>query len=86
MPTIFSVFGLRFLFFSDDHEPIHIHVAKGKGSIDESAVFQLVPNIQLTKNKGLTPTELRLAENLIIENKDLIIARWKEFFNNKNEQ
>ena len=83
MPTIFSVFGLRFLFFSDDHEPIHIHVAKGKGSIDESAVFQLIPDVQLRKNKGLSSTELKLAENLVIENKDLIIARWKEFFNKK---
>ena len=83
MPTIFSVFGLRFLFFSDDHEPIHVHVARGKGAIDESAVFQLEPTVQLKKNNGLSSTELKLAENLVTENRDLIIARWKEHFNSK---
>ena len=26
MPTIFTLFGLRFLFYSDDHEPVHVHI------------------------------------------------------------
>lgn len=79
----FSVFGLRFLFFSDDHEPIHVHIAKGRGAINESAAFQLVPKITLRENKGLSPTELKLAQNLIEENRELIIEKWKEFFNVK---
>ena len=83
MPTIFSVFGLRFMFFSDDHEPIHIHVVKGKGAINESAVFQLEPDIILRENKGLSATELKLAQNLVEENKELIIEKWKDFFNVK---
>ena len=33
MPTIFSFFGLRFVFFSNDHEPVHVHVIKGKSAI-----------------------------------------------------
>ncbi|WP_437126780.1 DUF4160 domain-containing protein [Paraprevotella xylaniphila] len=28
MPTLFVIFGFRFLFYSDDHEPIHVHVIK----------------------------------------------------------
>ena len=81
MPTIFSVFGLRFSFFSDDHEPVHVHVVKGRGAINESAVFQIEPEVTLRENTGLSLTELRLAERLIEENKDLIVRRWKEFFN-----
>ena len=30
MPEIFRAFGFTFLFFSHDHEPIHVHVI-GKG-------------------------------------------------------
>ncbi len=26
MPEIFRAFGFTFLFFSHDHEPIHVHV------------------------------------------------------------
>ena len=59
MPTVFIFFGLRFVFFSNDHEPIHVHVIKGKGSIQEYAVFQVLPKISLLKNKGLTPQELK---------------------------
>ena len=30
MPTLFYYLGLRFYFHSNDHEPIHIHVACGE--------------------------------------------------------
>ena len=29
MPTIFIIFGLIFMFFANDHEPVHIHAVKG---------------------------------------------------------
>ena len=71
--------------FRDDHEPVHIHVAKGKGVINDSAVFQVSPTVALIKNKGLSTTELKLAENLVEENKELIISRWEEYFQ-KNDK
>ena len=37
MPTIFILFGFRFMFYANDHEPIHVHVTKG----DISAKFTL---------------------------------------------
>jgi hypothetical protein len=86
MPTLFILFGLRFLFFSNDHEPIHVHVVKGQGAICENAVFQVLPEIFLLKNNGLKSNELKLAEMSIEENRDIIIERWNDFFNrNKNE-
>ena len=39
MPTIFILFGFRFMFYANDHEPIHVHVIKG----DVSAKFTLFP-------------------------------------------
>lgn len=29
MPTLFILFGFRFMFYSNEHEPMHIHVVKG---------------------------------------------------------
>jgi hypothetical protein len=80
MPTVFSFFGLRFMFFSNDHEPVHVHVVKGKGPIKEYAIFQVVPEINLIENNGLNKQELRLAEMIIEENSDTIQERWKTFF------
>ena len=29
MPTIFIVLGFRFMYYSNEHSPIHVHVTKG---------------------------------------------------------
>lgn len=29
MPTIFILFGFQFMFYSNEHLPIHVHVKKG---------------------------------------------------------
>ena len=80
MPTIFIFFGLRFMFFSNDHEPIHVHVVKGKGAIKEYAVFQVLSEVKLIENNGLSKQELRLAEMIIEENSVIIQESWKTFF------
>lgn len=32
MPEIFRIFGLKFYFFSREHEPIHVHVKNADGN------------------------------------------------------
>jgi hypothetical protein len=83
MPLIFTFFGLRFSFFSDDHLPIHVHVTKGKGAGAENAKFQVYPEVALLANRGLKPSEIKLAEAIIEENVELICEKWNEFFNKK---
>ena len=81
MPIIFIFFGLRFMFFANDHEPIHVHVVKGKGKIKENAKFTIFP-VMLIENNGLSPSEIKLAEAIIEENKEIIAEHWNKFFNN----
>ncbi|GHU87878.1 hypothetical protein FACS1894155_01670 [Bacteroidia bacterium] len=69
------------MFFSNDHEPVHVHVIKGQGSFCENAVFQILPKIRLLKNNGLKPNELKLSEMVIEENREIIIEHWNNFFN-----
>lgn len=76
MPTIFILFGFRFMFYANDHEPIHVHVVKG----DAAAKFTLFP-VALVKNKGLKPSEIKLVEALIEENQEIIAEHWNKFFN-----
>ena len=79
MPTLFIIFGFRFLFYSNDHEPIHVHVIKD----GHEARFQVEPEVILLENKGLKVSELRMAESVIEENREVIIARWQEYFQDK---
>jgi hypothetical protein len=74
MPTLFYFFGLRFFFYSNDHEPIHVHVSNSDGE----AKFKVSP-LKLIENRGLKPKDIRYAEAAIEENKEIIIQRWYEF-------
>ena len=75
MPTIFIFFGFRFLFYSNDHEPIHVHVIK-----DSCEAKYGVNPIELIYNHGFKKSEIALIESIIEDNKDIIIERWYAYF------
>ena len=75
MPTLFVFFGFRFLFYSNDHEPVHIHIVK-----DDCVAKYNVNPIQQVYNHGYKKREIALIESIIEENQDVIIDRWKTFF------
>ena len=84
MPEILRMFGMRFFFYSREHEPIHVHV---KGA-DGKAKFDILPEgIVLVKNEGLKPKDVKAAEMVLEENKELAIEKWNEYFGGsvKNE-
>ena len=75
MPEILRMFGMRFFFYSREHEPIHVHV---KGA-DGKAKFEILPEgIVLVKNDGLKPKDIKAAE---------MVLEWNEYFGKsvKNE-
>lgn len=78
MPTIFIVFGFRFLFYSNDHEPIHVHRIKD----GHEAKYNIDPLLQVY-NYGFKKNEISLIESLIEENRAVIESRWNEYFSNK---
>lgn len=72
MPTLFYIFGFRFYFWSNEHEPIHVHVEKG----DAEAKFNISP-VELVYNHGFRPNELKLIESLVEENAEVILERFR---------
>jgi len=79
MPTVFIVFGLRFMFFANDHEPVHIHVVKDNAQ----AKFALFPNVKLIYNHGMKASDLKKAQTIITDNAEIIFERWNDYFNNQ---
>lgn len=77
MPTIFILFGFIFKFYSDDHEPIHVHVVKD----GKEAKYNVEPEVVQVYNHGFKKNEISMIESVIEENTEVIIARWKEYFN-----
>ena len=76
MPRIFEKDGYIFFFYSNDHEPIHVHVRKENGE----AVFIVEDDIVLRESEGLKIVELAKAEFLAEANRELIIRTWHEHF------
>lgn len=74
VPTIFEQDGYRFFFYSNDHEPVHVHVRRGGGE----AVFAIEDEVALRESSGLKLKELARAQQLAEENKRLILQKWNE--------
>jgi hypothetical protein len=65
----------RFHFYSDEkNEPPHVHIATSDGE----RKFWLQP-IQLAKNKGIPPYEVRRIEKLVYDNKNFLMEKYNEF-------
>ena len=77
MPTIFTENGFRFFFYSNDHDPIHVHVRKGEGE----AVFNVEVAVELRESVGLKTKELTQAEEIACRRQKEIIDHWNEYFN-----
>ncbi len=76
MPTIITINGLKFYFYSNDHEPIHVHVSKGGA---EAKVI-LVPKVKLDSQKGFSPRAIKEILKFVEKEKELLIDQWKEYF------
>ncbi|MEI6644660.1 MAG: DUF4160 domain-containing protein [bacterium] len=77
MPKIFENDGFRFFFYSNDHEPIHVHVWHGGGE----AVFKVsADEVELRESLNMKVGDLSRARQMVIENRKLIQEKWYEFF------
>ncbi len=77
IPEIFRIFGMRFFFYSREHEPMHVHVKNADGR----AKFDITQEkIVLVKNEGLKIKDIKAAEMVLEENRELAIEKWNEYF------
>ena len=81
MPEIFRMFGISFFFYSREHEPIHVHIRNSDGR----AKFAILPEgVRLVETKGIKSKDLKLAEAILEENKELAISEWNKYFGENN--
>jgi len=76
MPTVLNLLGMKFYYWSREHEPVHIHVKKGGAE----ARYIIEPDIELIANMGFKPHELAIAEEVIKDNREYMIEHWKLYF------
>jgi len=75
MPTILRIDGYRFFFFSDEHNPEHIHIEKG----DRYARIEL-ETFKVTDSCNLNSKEIKKLVVLVKQNIEQLQGAWDEYF------
>ncbi len=85
MPKIFEYLGIIIMFYSNEHEPIHVH---GKYQDYESKAEFIIVDGKITEiiikdvkgKRALPRKELKEFKNFIDKFKDDIIKKWIDYF------
>ena len=85
MPKLYEYFGLIVLFYSGEHEPIHVHgLCQGRECRAELVVADgRVMTIRfgaVTGRSPLRPSEMADFRAIIRQRADDIVAKWVDFF------
>jgi len=85
MPKIFEYLGILMFFYSNEHEPIHVHAKKGE--FESKAEFFIIngviSEIKITAIKGSKPLIGKDLKDLkvFLENySDKIVEKWINYF------
>ena len=85
MPKIFEYFGFIFLFYSNEHEPIHVHVMKD----GHEAIFKIILEngelVEIHKRNSnkippLSEKDISTAEAFVKKYYKNIVDKWVNFF------
>ncbi len=85
MPKLYEYFGLIILFYSREHEPIHVHCKyQGKESkaeiIFENGEFIEVRILEVKGKAPLNAKNLKKFKKLVEIYRDDIVKKWVDFF------
>ncbi|MBB2830695.1 UNVERIFIED_ORG: hypothetical protein GGD51_000796 [Rhizobium esperanzae] len=71
MVTVLREAGMRFVIYTDDHEPAHTHVyGDGEARIN-------ILDLTVISNRGMTKRDLSKALAIVQANKRLFIEKWE---------
>lgn len=85
MPKIFEYFGFIFYFYSNEHEPIHVHVIHGgcESIFDIILLNGNLEDIRTRDKRGIDPLpekDIRTAKAFICKYYKNIVEKWIKFF------
>jgi len=77
MPTVLRIDGLRFVLWSNDHAPPHIHVfsAEAEARIE---LGELNGYPRLIENRRMNKSDLAKALKGVFEHRSMLLQKWNE--------
>jgi len=75
MPTILKIDGFRFFFFSNEHDPKHIHIEKA-----DAYVRIELNTLKVTDSYNLNSKDIKKLVELVKQNNEILQGAWDEYF------
>jgi hypothetical protein len=85
MPKIFEYLGILIFFYSNEHEPIHVHAKKGEFE-SKAEIFLIegeIERVKITNVKGSKPlkgNDLKDLKVFLRNYSDDIVKKWIDYF------
>ena len=84
MPTIFEYFGFVFKFYSNEHEPIHVHVQKDGAEVIFEIIIDDAEIVEIrqrnSKAQTFSENDLKIALSFVEKYAPEIVDKWIDFF------
>ncbi|MCJ9750143.1 DUF4160 domain-containing protein [Neorhizobium sp. BETTINA12A] len=73
MVTVLRQHGLRFVIYTADHEPPHVHVyGDGEARID-------IETLKVLTQGGMSDRDVRRAAEIVAANRQLFLETWRKY-------
>ena len=85
MPKLYEYFVLLVMFYSNEHEPVHVHgKCQGREMRAELIIVNgLVVDVRFMNQPGRLPlsdSEIRFFKEIVVAKSDDIVRKWVDFF------
>ena len=83
MPKLYEYLGIAIWFYSDEHNPIHVHAKYGDNEVKVELYETngIIYDVQYKELNGkFSPAKMRDLKLFINENKNAILYAWKQVF------
>ena len=77
MPELWRLYGMRFFFYSREHEPVHVHVKSPDGMAKFNVRYS---GVELVCNSGMKQKDVSIALDEIVRRRELVISEWESRF------
>ena len=85
MPKLYEYFGLIVMFYSNEHEPVHVH-GKSQGRESRAEIIMVagvVEEVRYADVAGRAPldqNEHRFFQEIVAAKADEIVSKWIDYF------
>lgn len=76
MPTIFRKDGFRFFIYTDDHEPAHVHVLKGRAEVKISLGGEDA-SPRVMRRKQMANEDAIRAMRIVLDHHEELVRAWR---------